>query len=270
MVEARQLTPELWELSVGLSEPLEFYAGQFAELGLEVAGRRIWRSYSMSSPPSQDRELRFVIKEIAQGAFSGQLSSLRPGFPLQLRGPFGASYLRSGERPPLGACNRREKQILQRQHVVVDRADGQSDLAHPVEYGGLPVEPGRIERRAHEAGAISTVGDGAVALHALDVEDQSFEAVLAALAVDHPEHHVDALVDENRLHEAGAQRATDEVAVAEELCEQGQFEHAIKELFTSDALSIEPYETPDFAKETRGVDAILAKGKKWNEMEYGN
>lgn len=101
VVEAKRLTPELWELRLGLTEPLEFYAGQFAELGLAVAGRSIWRSYSMASAPSQDRELCFVIKEIAQGAFSGQLSRLQPGLRLQLRGPFGASYLRSGERPVL-------------------------------------------------------------------------------------------------------------------------------------------------------------------------
>jgi hypothetical protein len=51
-----------------------------------------------------------------------------------------------------------------------------------------------------------------------------------------------------------------------ELCDQGQFEHALKELFSPDAVSIEPNESPDFAKETKGMDAILAKGKKWNEM----
>jgi hypothetical protein len=51
-----------------------------------------------------------------------------------------------------------------------------------------------------------------------------------------------------------------------ELCDQGQFEHALKELFSSDAVSIEPHASPDFAMETKGIDAILAKGKKWNEM----
>jgi hypothetical protein len=51
-----------------------------------------------------------------------------------------------------------------------------------------------------------------------------------------------------------------------ELCDQGQFEHALKELFSSDAVSIEPHGNADFAKETNGMDAILAKGKKWNEM----
>jgi hypothetical protein len=51
-----------------------------------------------------------------------------------------------------------------------------------------------------------------------------------------------------------------------ELCDQGQFEHALKELFSPDAVSIEPRESPDFARETKGIDAILDKGKKWNEM----
>jgi hypothetical protein len=51
-----------------------------------------------------------------------------------------------------------------------------------------------------------------------------------------------------------------------ELCDQGQFEHALNELFSADAVSIEPRETPEFAKETKGMEAILAKGKKWNEM----
>jgi ketosteroid isomerase-like protein len=51
-----------------------------------------------------------------------------------------------------------------------------------------------------------------------------------------------------------------------EFCRKGDFESALKELFAQEAVSIEPYGTPDFEKETKGLDAILAKGKKWNEM----
>jgi ketosteroid isomerase-like protein len=51
-----------------------------------------------------------------------------------------------------------------------------------------------------------------------------------------------------------------------ELCRQGQFETAQKELFANDAASIEPYATPDFEKETKGLDAILEKGEKWNSI----
>lgn len=51
-----------------------------------------------------------------------------------------------------------------------------------------------------------------------------------------------------------------------ELCSKGDFETAQKELFSDDCVSIEPYSTPEFEKETKGLDAIIAKGKKWSEM----
>jgi hypothetical protein len=51
-----------------------------------------------------------------------------------------------------------------------------------------------------------------------------------------------------------------------ELCSKGDFEGAQNELYANDCISIEPYATPDFEKETKGLDAIKAKGKKWNSM----
>jgi ketosteroid isomerase-like protein len=51
-----------------------------------------------------------------------------------------------------------------------------------------------------------------------------------------------------------------------ELCKNGDFEGAQKELFADDAISIEPHASPAFEKETKGLDAILEKGKKWGEM----
>jgi hypothetical protein len=51
-----------------------------------------------------------------------------------------------------------------------------------------------------------------------------------------------------------------------ELCSKGDFEAAQKELFSDDAVSIEPHATPDFQQETKGLDAILEKGRKWGEM----
>jgi len=96
-----QLTPELWELAVALPAPLHFYAGQFAELGLETAQGRVWRSYSMASPPSSSQLLKFVMKRIDGGAFSGGIDQLAAGQSISVRGPFGASYLRAGARPVL-------------------------------------------------------------------------------------------------------------------------------------------------------------------------
>ncbi len=97
----KPITPELWELQVELPRPLRFYAGQFVELGLESAHGIVRRNYSIASSPSASKQLRFVIKEIAGGAFSGQLDRLTVGSPIEVRGPFGSSYLRSGDRPVL-------------------------------------------------------------------------------------------------------------------------------------------------------------------------
>ncbi len=51
-----------------------------------------------------------------------------------------------------------------------------------------------------------------------------------------------------------------------ELCRKGDFEAAQTELFADDAISIEPYATPEFEKETKGLQAIKKKAEKWNEM----
>ena len=60
---------------------------------------------------------------------------------------------------------------------------------------------------------------------------------------------------------------TKEIAVRlKELCSQGQFEMVFNELFSPDAVSIEPYSANGFDKETKGIDAIKAKGVLWNSM----
>jgi len=51
-----------------------------------------------------------------------------------------------------------------------------------------------------------------------------------------------------------------------ELCRTGDFETAQKELFADDAVSIEPYATEDFEKETKGLDKIIEKGEKFQSM----
>lgn len=51
-----------------------------------------------------------------------------------------------------------------------------------------------------------------------------------------------------------------------ELCRMGEFETAQKELFADDAVSIEPWATPDFPKETQGLEAIIEKGHKFSSM----
>ncbi|HLK27897.1 MAG TPA: SnoaL-like domain-containing protein [Puia sp.] len=49
-------------------------------------------------------------------------------------------------------------------------------------------------------------------------------------------------------------------------CNHGDFETAQKELFANDAVSIEQTASSDFAKETKGLKAILEKGHKFESM----
>lgn len=50
------------------------------------------------------------------------------------------------------------------------------------------------------------------------------------------------------------------------LCRGGNFETAQQELYAADAVNIEPYGTATFAKETKGLDAILEKGRRFASM----
>jgi hypothetical protein len=48
-----------------------------------------------------------------------------------------------------------------------------------------------------------------------------------------------------------------------DLVGKGEFEAAQNELFAEDAVSIEPQASEHFAKETKGLRAIIEKGHKW-------
>ena len=48
------------------------------------------------------------------------------------------------------------------------------------------------------------------------------------------------------------------------LCREKKWEAAQKELYAADAISIEPHATPGFEKETRGLPAIIEKGRKFD------
>ena len=51
-----------------------------------------------------------------------------------------------------------------------------------------------------------------------------------------------------------------------ELCRERKWEEAQKELFADDAVSIEPHASPAFEKETKGLNAIIEKGHKFESM----
>ncbi|HEY4300323.1 MAG TPA: nuclear transport factor 2 family protein [Candidatus Didemnitutus sp.] len=51
-----------------------------------------------------------------------------------------------------------------------------------------------------------------------------------------------------------------------DLCREGKWGDAQKELYAQDAVSIEPQAGPAFAKESKGLAGILEKGRKFEAM----
>ena len=49
-------------------------------------------------------------------------------------------------------------------------------------------------------------------------------------------------------------------------CREAKWEAAQRELYAENAVSIEPFPSPNFAQETRGLAAILEKGKKFDSL----
>jgi ferredoxin--NADP+ reductase len=72
----RDWAPGLITLTVDAQlEP--FVAGQFVNLGLEIAGQFVRRSYSIASAPGS--ALEFYVKEVPGGALTPSLTRLEPG-----------------------------------------------------------------------------------------------------------------------------------------------------------------------------------------------
>ena len=93
------LTHDIRRLDVTLDEPMNFHAGQFAEITLP--GNGVKRSYSMANPPQETARLSFIIKTYSDGAFSKQLANtLRPGDQIALEGPFGTSFRNQNHNGP--------------------------------------------------------------------------------------------------------------------------------------------------------------------------
>jgi hypothetical protein len=49
------------------------------------------------------------------------------------------------------------------------------------------------------------------------------------------------------------------------LCSQGKFEDATKQLYSPDIVSVEAFAPPGGPRESKGIDAVIAKGKWWAE-----
>jgi len=75
---------DLFVLHVEAGGPLSYLAGQYATLGVEVAGKRIERPYSMCSSPYESN-LEFFVERVPNGELTPLLYAMDQGAPLLLR-----------------------------------------------------------------------------------------------------------------------------------------------------------------------------------------
>ncbi|MFJ9100576.1 2Fe-2S iron-sulfur cluster-binding protein [Streptomyces sp. NPDC102405] len=85
------------------SGDFSYRAGQFCTFRVQVDGRHLLRSYSMSSAPETDGELTTTVKRVPGGKVSNWLGDhAREGDTLELTQPRGRFCLRESEVPLLG------------------------------------------------------------------------------------------------------------------------------------------------------------------------
>ncbi|MEQ1527985.1 MAG: hybrid-cluster NAD(P)-dependent oxidoreductase [Methylococcales bacterium] len=79
-----------FQLAKPSSEVFSYLPGQYVTLSLLIDGRRVQRSYSLSSTPSRLNTLEITVKRVANGVVSNWLyDNVHIGDSLNLRGPFG-------------------------------------------------------------------------------------------------------------------------------------------------------------------------------------
>ena len=74
----RHWSPKLFSFCTTRSASLRFENGQFLMIGLDIAGRRVVRAYSIASPNYAD-ELEFYSIIVARGPLTSRLCQVEPG-----------------------------------------------------------------------------------------------------------------------------------------------------------------------------------------------
>lgn len=98
------LTYDIKQVNLKLLDPpqVEFKAGQFMQLEVpeyELTDEPVYRAYSLSSDPADNRELEFMIRLVPNGICTTYVHKLlQVGDKLNLNGPYGDFFLRDTDR----------------------------------------------------------------------------------------------------------------------------------------------------------------------------
>lgn len=99
VLSVRRWSDSLFSFSLSRPAHFRFSAGQFARIGIEVAGERIFRAYSVASSPFAE-QLEFFSIVVPNGAFTSRLQHLKAGDSLLLEKiPYGFLTLARYQKP---------------------------------------------------------------------------------------------------------------------------------------------------------------------------
>jgi len=103
--DTQRLTHDIMEVTVEIDRPLDFSAGQFADIGLSGFERH--RSYSFACAPKEGGQttLSFHVRNVPGGSYTEWLfKEDRKNEKFELHGPSGAFWLRPADAPILGVA----------------------------------------------------------------------------------------------------------------------------------------------------------------------
>jgi NAD(P)H-flavin reductase/ferredoxin/fatty-acid desaturase len=101
IVGQEKVTHDITRLTVQLTQPLSYKAGQFANLSIEgLPG--VVRSYSFGAPSTRDGLLSFFVRKVPEGRFSSLVNDTKlRGRSVRVDGPSGDFWLRPDDAPLL-------------------------------------------------------------------------------------------------------------------------------------------------------------------------
>jgi len=96
VVAIKDLSPTIKGITLELSEPLEFQAGQY--VNLTVPGVEGTRAFSIANPPSDANHVELHIRKVPNGAATTWLhEQLNEGDTLDISGPYGQFFVRKSD-----------------------------------------------------------------------------------------------------------------------------------------------------------------------------
>jgi len=99
VIAQEKVTHDITRLTVRLDAPIDYEAGQFANLSIEGL-RGVVRSYSFATPSSDDGEIAFYVRRVPGGRFSTLVNDEDVvGRRVTVDGPTGDFFLRDDDAP---------------------------------------------------------------------------------------------------------------------------------------------------------------------------